>query len=97
MNVSGILVVTPVTRLDETAAALADLPGVDVHHTDPATGRLVVTQEAETVRDEMDGLKRIKVLPHIVLAEMVHHHFEGSDEMLESITEKEIPALLKES
>ena len=97
MNVSGILVVTSVERLDETATALSALPGVEVHHTDPAGGRLVITQEASSVHEEMDGLKRIKALPHIVLAEMVHHHFEDSKEMLDPIAETEVPAQLKES
>lgn len=81
VNVSGILVVTPADRLEETTRALAALEGVDVHHTDPATGRIVVTQEAGSVHAEVDGLKRIKALPHIILAEMVHHHFEDDPEM----------------
>ena len=76
LNVSGILVITPAERLQQTILRLSGLPGVDVHHTDPATGRIVVTQEADSVHAEIDGLKRIKALPHIILAEMVHHHFE---------------------
>jgi len=97
MNVSGILVVTSVECLDQTAEALNALPGVEVHHTDAVTGRLVVTQEAASVHEEMDGLKRIKALPHIILAEMVHHHFEDSAEMLAPIDGADVPASLKES
>jgi nitrate reductase NapD len=97
MNVSGILVVTSVECLDRTAEALSALPGVEVHHTDPVTGRLVVTQESDSVHEEMDGLKRIKALPHIILAEMVHHHFEDSAGMLDPIDDTDVPALLKES
>ena len=85
MNISGILVIVPGDRVAETIQALSALPGVDVHHTDPSTGRIVVTQEATTVQDEVDGLKRIKALPHVVLAEMVHHHFEDSSEMFDRL------------
>jgi nitrate reductase NapD len=61
------------------------LKGVDVHHCDPATGRIVVTQEAETIQAEVDGLKRIKSLPHVILAEMVYHCFEEDSDLMEKI------------
>lgn len=85
MNFSGILVVTPVDAMDATVAALAELPGVDVHHTDPRTGRIIVTQEGRSVGDEVEGLKRIKALPGVILAEMVHHHFEEDRELIGEI------------
>ena len=85
MNISGILVVVPPQRLDEAIADLSLLPGVEVHHTDPATGRIVVTQEGETVGAEVDGLQRIKALPYVVLAEMVYHHFEDSTEIIDAM------------
>jgi nitrate reductase NapD len=94
MNISGILVVTPADRIQETMAALSALPGVDVHHTEPETGRIVVTQEADSVHAEVDGLKRIKALPHIILAEMVHHHFEDDQEQIDPA--KNLPAMLRD-
>ena len=87
MNISGILVITPAGRLQNTLEALSALPGVEVHHTDPATGRIVITQEAASIQAEVDGLKRIKALPHIILAEMIHHHFEQDRETLHEIPE----------
>jgi nitrate reductase NapAB chaperone NapD len=79
VNVSGILVIVPTADTDATIGALAALPGVDVHHVDRTTGRIIVTQEAATVSDEVLGLKRIKALPRVILAEMVHHNFEQTD------------------
>ena len=104
MNISGILVIAPVDRLGETIQALDALAGVDVHHHDPNTGRIVITQEAPTVQAEVDGLKRIKALPHIVLAEMVHHHFENSseafdrlpDSLLDTHEPPDVPAFLQD-
>jgi len=81
MNLSAILVVVPVEKLESAIAELNALPGVEVHHTDPATGRLIVTQEAEDVGAEVEGLRRIKALPGIILAEMVQHCFEDDDEI----------------
>lgn len=75
MNLSGILVVATPPHLAAVTAELAALPGVEVHHTDPPSGRIIVVQEAESIDDEVAGLKRIKQLPHVVMAEMAYHYF----------------------
>ena len=81
MKVSGILVVAPTGKLDSVVEALEALPGVDVHHRHRETGRIVVTIEAPSVHEEVEGLRRIKALPDVILAEMVHHHFEDDHEV----------------
>jgi nitrate reductase NapD len=102
VNYSGILVIVPPSELESTVARLEELPGVEVHHRDPDTGRLIVVQEASTVGAEVDGLKQIKNLPHIVLAEMVEHHFEEDEEIINSIPDgledglPEVPEFLQD-
>jgi len=64
---------------------LNGLDGIDVHHIDAATGRIVITQEAESIKDEVEGLKRIQALPGIILAEMSYHNFEDDRELLQGI------------
>ena len=76
MNISGILVVVSPSDFETGVLALNSLPQVQVHHTDAETGRIVVTQEAETVDDEVEGLKRIKALPAVAMAEMVYHYLD---------------------
>jgi nitrate reductase NapD len=88
MNISGILVVVAPERLDSTVATLNTLDGVDVHHIDQPTGRIIITQEAESIHDEIDGLKRIRALPGIALAEMSYHSFEEDTENVTSIPEE---------
>ena len=101
MNISGILVVVSPQRVDSMVEQLQQLDGIDVHHIDAATGRIVITQEAASIRDEVDGLKRIQALPGIILAEMSYHNFEDDSELLQGIpadlddTDK-VPAYLKE-
>jgi len=85
MNISGILVVVAPEKIDSTVEKLTALQGIDVHHIDQPSGRIVITQEAETVHDEVDGLKRIRALPGIILAEMSYHNFEEDTENLENI------------
>lgn len=76
MNLSGILVVVSPSQLDEVQARLKELPGVEVHHVEPETGRIVVVQEAESVDAEVAALSRIKSLKGVLLAEMVYHVFD---------------------
>jgi len=76
MNLSGIVVTTTGERMGEVSAALRDLPGVEVHRTDPVAARIVVVQEAADVAADIDGFKRIRALPHVVSAELVYHYFD---------------------
>lgn len=76
MNISGILVVVPPGQIEDVTLKLNGLPGVEVHHTEPATGRIVVVQEAETVDEEVAALCQIKALSGVMLAEMVYHVFD---------------------
>lgn len=64
-------------------ALLDTLPGIAVHHADPATGKIVITQEAASTSAEVEGLKRIKALNEVLMAEMIYHYFED-DETLET-------------
>jgi nitrate reductase NapD len=76
MNISGILVIVSPQHVAASTVSLNAIPGVSIHYTDPGTGRIIVTQEAETTSAEIDGLKQIKALPNIILAELVYHYFE---------------------
>ncbi len=85
MNISGILVIVSPQRVESMVDQLNGLDGIDVHHIDAASGRIVITQEAESIKDEVDGLKRIRALPGIILAEMSYHNFEDDTELLQGI------------
>ncbi len=91
MNLSGILVLARPENLPAVVAALDALPGVEVHQQD-AQGRLVVVLEADGVRAEVDGLRRIKTVPGVLMAEMVFHYFEDDGESLSELP-PEIAAL----
>ncbi len=82
MNLSAILVVTSPQDLEACGAALTALPGVEIHYTDPPSGRIILTQEAESVDAEVAGLKRIKALSKVILAEFIYHYFEEDDEQV---------------
>lgn len=80
VNISAILVVVKPEDLESMKLQLAALSGLQIHHVDAPTGRLVVTQEAMTIDDEVSGLRRLQGVPGVILAEMVIHHFEQESE-----------------
>jgi nitrate reductase NapAB chaperone NapD len=73
MNLSSILVFTSPDNIQVLHNRLCALPGIEVHYQCHDTGRLVVIQEANDDEAEMDGLQRIKNLPHVMAAEMFYH------------------------
>ncbi len=83
MNLSAILVITAVAEVEACMSLLASQAGITVHHSDPVTGKIMLTQEAETIDAEIEGLKRIKALKGVSMAEMIYHYFED-DETLET-------------
>lgn len=85
MNLSGIFVVAKPEWLTSVVADLNALPGVEVHQLDEATGRIVVVQEAADIHAEIEGLKRIKALPHVVMAEMVYHYLADDRQVYEDL------------
>ena len=84
MNMSGILVVVAPDNLSASIDDLNSLTGIDVYHSDPETGRLVIVQEAENVGAEVQGLKRIKKLPYVRFAEMVYHYIAEDNDVLDA-------------
>lgn len=88
MNLSGILIISTPTEIDTLIDALSAMTSVEIHHTDRESSKLIVVQEAESIHDEVNGLKQIKKLPGIVLAEMVYHYLADDESLApESIPE----------
>jgi nitrate reductase NapAB chaperone NapD len=78
VNISGILVITTPTAYSEVIRELGELEGIEVHFMQPETCRIVITQEAAQIGDEIAHLRRIKEIPGVTLAEM-SYHYVGED------------------
>ena len=75
MNYSGIIVICKPEQTAALSEHLAELPGVEVHYQDSAQGKVILVQEAESVDAEVAGIKRIKQVPGVIVADMVYHYF----------------------
>ena len=79
-SIAGILVRTLPGDLPEVAAHLSALPGVDVHHQEISTGRIVITLEAAELDDEREGIERVRHETGVITAELVYHYAAPPDE-----------------
>lgn len=76
MNLSGVLVTTHRTHLAQVVVALRSVPGVQVAQWDAASGRIVTLLEAEDVAAEVEAFTRLRMLPHVLAADLVCHCFD---------------------
>lgn len=76
LHLSGILVRTEPSRLDEVLEALGSIPGVKIHQREDSSGKAVITHEAPSRKEAEAGLYRIRSAPGVLLAEPVYHYVE---------------------
>jgi len=69
MNISSIVVQTVPKYLDEVVESLKQCEVCDYHMHDEK-GRIIITIEGEGVKEELEKLRVIEVIPHVVAADM---------------------------
>jgi len=71
-------------HLADVESSLADLDWIEVYARDESTGRLIVVQEHQTIKEHQDGLRRLQAVPHVLTADLVVHHRLPVDEGAEN-------------
>lgn len=79
MNISSVIVQTRPERLADVRAALAALPGVELHAESPE-GKLVITLEDDSTRTAADRYVDLNNIPGVLSAAMV---YQFSDDISE--------------
>ncbi len=69
MNVSSIVVKTMPKYLEEVVQALKDCEVCDYHLHDEL-GRIIITIEGEGVSEELEKLRVVEGIPHVITADM---------------------------
>jgi len=69
MNISSIVVQTVPKYLDEVVQSLKDCEVCDYHLHDEK-GRIIITIEGEGVAEELNKLRVIEEIPHVIAADM---------------------------
>lgn len=82
MNISSIVVKTLPTHLDSVVKALRECEVCDYHMHDEE-GRVIITIEGKSVKEELSKLKIIEEIPYVMSADMQMAYSE--DELNEHI------------
>lgn len=69
MNISSIVVKTVPKYLNEVVQSLKDCEACDYHMHDDM-GRIIITIEGEGVAEELEKLRIIEAIPHVITADM---------------------------
>lgn len=89
MNVSSLLVKVAPENMEKALAALTASGLCDVHFHDRDKGSVVVTIEGKDTGEEMEKLKAIEKLPHVLGAAMVYAYSEAElDEAVRRMADK---------
>jgi len=76
MNISSIVVQVRQEYVDEVVEALKAADFCDYHFHDKAIGKIIVTVEGEGVSEEIEKVKKIQAVPHVIAADMMMAYSE---------------------
>ena len=77
MNISSLVVKVSPESMDSVLAALSSSDLCDIHFHDQQKGTIVVTIEGKDVGEEMDKMKAIEKMPHVLGAALVYAYSEA--------------------
>lgn len=97
MNISSIVVQTRPEYIDEVVESLKKCEACEYHLHDEV-GRIIVTIEGNGVQEELEKLRVIENIPHVVSADMQMAYSEDElDEHMEVLEDSDIvPKMLNE-
>jgi len=76
MNISSIVVQVRQEYVEEVVEALKNADFCDYHFHDQSLGKIIVTVEGEGIAEEIEKVKKIQAMPHIISAEMMMAYSE---------------------
>ncbi len=76
MNISSIVVQVRQEHVEEVVEALKEADFCDYHFHDKSIGKIIVTVEGEGVAEEIEKVKKIQAVPHVIAADMMMAYSE---------------------
>lgn len=97
MNISSIVVQTVPKFLDEVVESLKNCEVCDYHCHDEK-GRIIITIEGNGVKEELEKLRVIEAIPHVVAADMQMAYSEDEiEEHMEVLSNSDVvPKMLND-
>lgn len=79
MFYSGLVVACAPADFQTVEAALRAFEGIEVHQTDPASGRFVVVIEAPSIDAETERFEALRRMEHVVDVSLIVHRQEDDE------------------
>ncbi|MBV5278418.1 MAG: chaperone NapD [Campylobacteraceae bacterium] len=76
MNISSIVIQAKSCHIDEIVEICKNSDFCDYHFHDKAIGKIVVTVEGDGIDEEMQKMKKIEKIPHVICADMMMAYSE---------------------
>jgi len=76
MNISSIVVQVRSEYIDKVVELLQEADFCDYHFHDKSIGKIIVTVEGENISEEIEKVKKIQALPHVIAADMMMAYSE---------------------
>ena len=97
MNISSIVVQCLPKYVEEVVESLKNTPECDYHLHDEK-GRIIITIEGDGVSEELEKLKVIEAIPHVIAADMQMAYSEDElDEHMEVLNNRDaVPKILND-
>jgi nitrate reductase NapD len=97
MNISSIVVQCLPEYVEEVVESLKNTPECDYHMHDEK-GRVIITIEGDGVSEELEKLKVIEAIPHVIAADMQMAYSEDElDEHMEVLNNRDaVPKILNQ-
>lgn len=98
MNVSSIVVQARNEYIEGLVEQIKACDFCDYHFHDVSLGKIIVTVDGEGIEEEMDKVRKIESLPHVVSAEMMMAYSEDELDAERANLEKSdvVPAILND-
>ena len=96
MNISSIVIQAKSLHVEEIVEVCKKSDFCDNHFHDPEEGKIIVSVEGDGIGEEMEKMKLIQKIPHVICADMMMAY---SEDELDSEREKlehspDVPAVL---
>ncbi|MBL0686704.1 MAG: chaperone NapD [Sulfurospirillum sp.] len=97
MNISSIVVQVRNEFVDSVVEVIKNCDFCDYHFHDVSIGKIIVTVEGESIGQEMEKVKKIEELKHVITAEMMMSYSEDElDREREALGKSDaVPDILK--
>lgn len=76
VHTSGILVLSRPADVSGCVQCLESLPGVEVHHLEKVTGRMIVVLETDSLEQQEEGFLKIQQLDRVLTVALVSYRID---------------------